>query len=352
MDDQFKKNATIYDVAREAGVSVATVSRVINHRDLVTTKTKQKVLTAMAHVNFTLPSREYHDNKPAKKIHSNKEKQSFISQNPILLFNVSSFTNPFYGEIMRGSQTSAYLNGYHLLVDCTPINGISVNSIIHLIRDYNIAGVILADAVPEHVIETLSEAAPVIQCSEYSPETATSYVSIDNYAASKKAMEYILSTGRKDIAFFTTSTRFYYSRKRMEGYFDALKEAGISVKENRIIYVPEIDFDLAFQCMSTYLHSTTTPEAIFAVSDVLASAAIRASHKAGLAVPQDLLVVGFDNIEISLTTTPTITTISQPRFQLGQRAVEILIDHIREDSYARRRILLDTELIIRESSAF
>ena len=350
MDDQIKKTTTIYDVAHEAGVSVATVSRVLNHRDQVTAKTAQKVLTAISKVDFTPPNIEPRERNLISKHHFNQKKPSIMSQNPLLLFCIPSLTNPFYGELVRGAQTSAYMSGYHLLVHCMPINANSADSLIHLIRDYHIAGVILADAVPEHVLERLSEITPVIQCSEFSPGMANSYVSIDNYSASRKAMEYILSTGRQDIAFFTISAPFYYSRKRLEGYFDALLNAGIVVNEERIIYVPDIDFSLAFHSMSRYLQSAPTPEAIFAISDVLASAAIRAAHKAGLSVPKDLLVVGFDNTDISLTTTPTITTVSQPRFQLGQRTVETLLEQLREGRYIRRQIFLDTELIIRESS--
>lgn len=336
---------TIYDVAAAAGVSPATVSRVLNHREQVAAPTRDKVLDAIGRLGFEHTAKEAH---PQSRRSGDTEKAA--ATNPLLLFNVPSMINPFYGDIVRGAQAAADKNGYHMLVDCRSINSMNMVSLINLIRNFNVGGLVVADAVPDLMLDPLLEVVPVVQCCEYNPDSDISFVSIDNYAASKKAVEYILSAGRRRILLFCTPLRFLYARQRQKGYEDTLAAAGIPVRREWIAYVPEIDFDLAFQAARTFFRSTPIPDAVFAVSDVLASAAIKAALEADLSVPKDVMVVGFDNVDISRTTTPTITTVGQPRYQLGYRAVEMLIEKVMGLSYHSQQAFLGTELIIRESS--
>lgn len=336
---------TIYDIAAEAGVSPATVSRVLNHRELVKPPTVERVLGAMDRLGFARPDR----GKPGR-VRAKAPARAAGAPGPLIVFNVPNLTNPFYGEIVRGAQAAANKNGYHLLVDCKSITGINVDSLINLIRDFGVAGLVVADAIPDPVLAALQELVPVVQCCEYNPESGASFVGIDNYAASKRAVEYILSTGRRRVAFFSTPHRFLYARQRQEAYADALRHAGVSLRREWLLYVPEVDFELAFRAAQGLLAAAPIPDAIFCVSDVLASAAIKASHTAGLEVPGDVLVVGFDNVDIAVTTTPAITTVEQPKYQLGHRAVELLVEQMLGASPPGRQNLLNTELIIRESS--
>ena len=333
------KKATVYDIAKAAGVSVATVSRVLNHKDQVSSLTFQKVHSAIKNLGFV--QKNDRDNGTALK-------EKGVSR--LLLLNISSMANPFYSEIVRGAKAAANKNGYHLLIDCEPLTALNVDSLINLINDIKISGIIVTDTISNELLSTLQDLIPVVQCSEFNPDALTSYVSINNYAAAKKAVEYILSNNRKRIVLFSTSLRHFYAQKRREGYWDALKGADIIPRDDWSIYVPEIDFELAYQAAKLLFSQSPVPDAIFAVSDVLASAAIKAIHELHLDVPKDVLVVGFDNIDISITTSPTITTVSQPRFQLGYQSIELLLEQLKETNCSLRQTILNTELIIRESS--
>ncbi len=348
------KKPSIYDVARKASVSVATVSRVINHPELVAGGTRDKVNQAMKQTGFIGPAADVNCAGDTGSMTTQKKKPGRSAAtalvDPLLLFNMPYNIDTFFAEVVRGAQSTANMHGYNLLIDSRPITNMNVEVLTALIKNHNIQGLIVAQTLPEYITAPLSELIPIVQCSEYNPDAALSYVSIDNYTSTKKAMDYLFSIDCRDIVFVNTPLKYLYSRLRQKAYLDAQSESGLSFDANRIIYVPEVDFDLATQRIDAFLLENPVPDAIFAISDVFASAAIKSAQKFGLSVPNDLSVIGFDDIEISKTTTPSITTISQPKALLGQRAVEILIGHINEPKYTRQVAILPTELIIRDSS--
>jgi LacI family repressor for deo operon, udp, cdd, tsx, nupC, and nupG len=143
--------------------------------------------------------------------------------------------------------------------------------------------------------------------------------------------------------------KYKYARKRQEGFSEALMQAGITVTPNHIIQLPEFSFDAAVSVSTQLLTMPERPDAIFAASDVFAVATIKAARRLGLHIPEDLGVVGFDNTDLSIMSEPALTTVKQPQFQLGFLACEILIEQIRNIDIAPRQIMLNAELIIRES---
>ena len=150
--------------------------------------------------------------------------------------------------------------------------------------------------------------------------------------------------------FCADRTRYKYARQRKAGYIQTLEAAHIPLNKDWIIQLPELDFDMALSSTHQLMSQKEHPTAVFAVSDVLAAAAIRGCRLAGLSVPSDIIVTGFDNVNISQATSPPITTINQPKYQMGYMACELLIEKLNTPGAKPRQVLLNTELIIREST--
>lgn len=330
-----KKKVTYVKIARESGVSIATVSRVLNNHPYVKDETRKKVLDAMDILG-------YNTNEIIIKPKS--------INNGLIIFNIPSLRNPFYSQIANGANVAATCHGYHILINEKDINPENFNYLLDILKKFNVAGLIILNHLSSELLDKFNSTVPLVQCCEYNEDSDISYVSIDDISASKMVMEYILSNNRRKIALINGPMHYKYARHRLNGYLNILKNANIPVENKWIVNLPEIDYDMAVSACSHLFNSFNRPNAIFAISDVFAAAAIKASSNIGLRVPQDVLVVGFDNVDISIMTNPTITTVNQPKFQLGFMACELLIEKISDPNIPLRKILLDVELIIRESS--
>ena len=159
-----------------------------------------------------------------------------------------------------------------------------------------------------------------------------------------------MSLGKKNIAFINGPIHYKYARDRLTGYINALENAHIEINPDFIIQLQEINYDMAVSAALQLMYSPNRPEAFFAISDVYAAAVIKAAQKAKLRIPQDIIVIGFDNIEISAMCTPSITTINQPRFQMGFLSCEMLINRMHGNNLPLPNLYLETELIVRNST--
>ena len=268
----------------------------------------------------------------------------------LLVLNLPSLENPFYSEIVKGAKAAAMRHGYTLLINVEHLNYDTFPGFSEFLKKVRIAGVITLNHIPKRLLEQLADLLPPIQCCEYDADTDISFVSIDDVSTSRLVMQHIFSTGMRKVALVNGPIQYKYARQRLEGYLSALREAGIEADNSWIIHLPEINYHMAISAITQLLTTPNPPNALYAVSDVFAAAAVRAAANCGIRVPQDLVVVGFDNVEISCTTNPTLTTVSQPKFQLGFTACELLIEKIENPKAPKREIFFDTELVVRESS--
>lgn len=325
---------TIEEVAREANVSIATVSRILNNKGTVAEKTRSKVLHAMKAINF------------------NYQPPSLATAGSnVILMCLPEFGNPFYSTILEGAQKAARSKGYYIFLVQTRDFKPDFSEYEELLKSNPVAGILLLSPVHDpHVIEDLNFRCPVVMCSEYYIADGISFASIDDIAASKKAVRYLVATGHRKIAFFNSSLENRWARHRERGYIEAIKEAGLEVQEKWMVNLTGINFNLAVPIANSLLDKDDRPDAVFAVSDVYAAAVIKAAHKRGLRVPDDISVIGFDNTDLSLITEPSITTIHQPSFEIGYQSCELLIGKIKNPNASSRRIILETDLIIREST--
>ncbi|MBB5180475.1 alanine racemase [Planomicrobium koreense] len=326
--------ANIQQVAKHAGVSVATVSRVLNGQTTVTAKTKQKVEEAIQYLN-------YEPSMLGRNLRN--------SESRIVLVLIPTISNPFYFEIIKGIENMALSQNYSILLCETDSKPEKEEIYFDLLRKKMADGIISMDpAVNVETLKELAENYAIIQCSEYGGGMDIPYVTIDSEEASYRAVKHLIQIGHQKIALMNSDEKFLYARERRMGYERALQESGIPLNKNYISYTQELGFEQGQLAMKKILHLDDRPTAVFAVSDLLAIGALKEIKAAGLQVPQDIAVVGFDKIDFSNMTNPALTTVAQPMYKMGTIAARMLIDKIR--GKAVDSVVLGFELVIREST--
>jgi LacI family transcriptional regulator, repressor for deo operon, udp, cdd, tsx, nupC, and nupG len=327
--------ANIQQVAKEAGVSVATVSRVLNGQNSVTAKTRMKVEIAIEKLN-------YEPSMLGRNLRN--------SESRLLLILIPQISNPFYFEIIKGIESTAIQHNHNILLCETDSSSAREDIYFNLVRMKMADGIISMDpAVNIETLTKLAEQHAIIQCSEYSLDSGIPYVTIDNEGAAFQAVNHLIQLGHKKIALINSDETYLYARQRKMGYKKALEQHGIHVKEDYIYHNKGIGFDYGQQTMRKILAMEDRPTAIFAVSDLLAIGALKEINAMGLNVPNDIAIIGFDKIDFSNMTHPTLTTIAQPMYQMGTTAANMLIKKIKGEQV--ESVILDHELVIRGSTS-
>lgn len=328
--------STIEEVAKEAGVSVATVSRVINRSGKVTGDTRQKVLAAIAKLN-------YHPNAWGRSLRRGESR--------ILLILVPNITNPYYSPIVRGIEDTARRNRYQTMLCITDANQIQSNGYFELLHNGNADGVILMDARKDDPeIPELARNFPTVQCCEYCSDESVGHVSIDNFKAAYEMTHFLCSIGHRRIGFVGAANPFISTLQRRLGYEKALSEEGLPVQRR---YVGAADGDYNFssgaRAAREILSQPERPTALFCISDVIALGALRAAEELHLQVPRDLTVVGFDDVEYATMFRPMLTTVSQPGYLLGRTSCEMLLELL--EGLSPHAVFLEHKIVLRDSSA-
>lgn len=327
---------TIKDISAAAGVSIATVSRVLNHKGNVSKDVEQRVMEAAKKLHYPLMG-----------------SASRALQDPRLIaVIVPSLSNPFYNDILDGIQDVATRNKYNLIIAQTKSSQTMVATIPRFLRGNLIDGLISMEYATNMraLLEQASPDLPVVQCCEYDVTLPYPYVAIDDAQAAYNAVSYLTNIKRKKIAFLNFSWRSLYGKKREEGFRRAMEDNDLPIREDWIYHLNSIDFNVAFSAAQKLLSAEDRPDAIFSISDIYAIAVIRAARRLGLRVPEDVAIIGFDNIEISLMSDPPLTTVSQPRYEIGSAACSTLFGMIKKRPPLSRELLLESELIVRSST--
>ena len=324
---------TIKDVARRAGVSIATVSRVLNDSAAVRLSTAQKVAEAMDALGYP------------------RELPAAGRVNQLVIAVLPNLSNPFYAEIILGLQTSA--KSHNLDVLLYPEGNVErhASQLAALLRMTNACGLILLSPVTQRaVLDELNLLAPLVQCAEYNEDSPLPYVGVDDISAARSATETLLRAGRRRIALINGPEKYKYARHRRQGYEEALRQAGYPVDPLLEANVTEMGFDSSMAVAQQMLLAKERPDAILAASDMYAAAVVKASVMAGLRIPQDLALISFDNTYISQMHHPSVTSVNLPRFQLGYMAMEVLAERmVSTASDEPKQFLLKTELVLRDS---
>lgn len=328
---------TIADVAREAGVSVATVSRVLNKNGPVSPLAHEKVNLAIAKLN-------YQPNVWGRRL---RKKESRM-----LLILIPTISNPFYSSIVAGIEDEARRHQFGTMLCITNGDELREREFIELLFDGQADGaVMLCVNKADKDIEKVAAKVPIVQCCEYCKDTAIAHVSIDNFAASGRVVHYLHSLGHDKIGFVGSVNQFVSSEDRRKGYEAELESLGLPIKKE---YMAFADRDYSFQsgiaAAMEILSRSDRPTALFCISDVLAMGAIRAAGGLGIQVPEQLSVVGFDDVEYATMMNPMLTTVSQPLYPLGSTSARMLIEQI-ESGEGKGKFFLEHKLVIRDSTA-
>ncbi|MEN6316353.1 MAG: LacI family DNA-binding transcriptional regulator [Clostridiaceae bacterium] len=327
--------STIQDVAKAAGVSVATVSRVINKSSSVAQGTYEAVQDAIKRL-------DYRPNLLGRNLRRTESK--------LILALLPNIANPFYSRIVKGIEDVAQRNGYNVMLCNTDSDAVREHVYLELLKNRLADGVIfMAPEIGKKELTEISCNFPVVQCCEYREGAQVSHVSIDNHFAAGKVARHLISLGHKQIAMISCENSFVSTIRREEGFRSAIEEMGLELDGHFVVY-GDYSFKSGYRMATNLLTLNERPTAIFAISDMMAIGALKAAREKGLRVPDDLAVVGFDNISFASMCNPMLTTISQPKYDLGCTAMELLLKKMRGELEEPVNITLENELIIREST--
>lgn len=328
---------TIEEVARTAGVSVATVSRVLNNSATVKPATAEKVKAAIQNLAYT-------PNQSARNLRRNESR--------VILTLAPNFSNPYYSRILTGIGDLAHDLGYSVLICNTAGEVKNEKQSLKMLETHRADGAIFLGCHRDS--QWLREYAakyPIVQCCEYVPGLSVPSVSIDNYRAAYETVTYLSHLGHTRIGMLSADNDYISTSLRYQGYRDALQAAGLSVSpRNFVLADADYSFPSGFSAVSDILKGDKRPTAIFCVSDILALSAISAAEEAGLSVPQDLTVSGFDDVDYTTMFHPYLTTVAQPCYEMGQRSLELLLEYIRDPQKAAEQLFVPYTLTVRESS--
>ncbi|MFM0178316.1 LacI family DNA-binding transcriptional regulator [Paraburkholderia aspalathi] len=327
---------SIAQVAEQAGVSVATVSRVLNGHENVRPATRDKVLAAV-------DASGYRVNELARNLRT--------AESRLLLTMVPDVGNPFYAEIVRGIDSVARQHGYFMLLCDTGADPGRERSYFDLLRRRRADGAICLDpATIQQALGEASSALPWVACCEFDPEMGVPYVGIDNYKAAGDAVRHLLARGHQRIGLINSDVDYLYARQRQQGYLDALTEAGITPDERWRMNLNSLDYEAGASAAALLVQQPHAPSAIFAVSDTLAIGVIHGLRSVGKRVPDDVAVVGFDDISLAAQVDPPLTTIAQPMRELGETAARLLLQRLANPLANVPGVLLPHRLVIRRSA--
>lgn len=328
--------ATMKDVALKANVSTATVSRALMNPDKVSQATRNRVEQAALEVGY-LP----------QSLGRNMKR----NESRTILVIVPDICDPFFSEVIRGIEVTAAEHGYLVLIgDCAHQNQ-KEKTFIDLIITKQIDGmVLLSSRLPfDASVEEQRNLPPMVMSNEFAPELELPTVHIDNLTAAFNAVNYLHELGHQRIGCIAGPEDMPLCHYRQQGYVQALRRNGITVDPHYIAR-GNFTFEAGANALEQLLAQPVPPTAVFCHSDVMALGALSLAKRRGLKVPDDLSIVGFDNIALSEFCDPPLTTVSQPRFDIGREGMLLLLEQMQGHNVNSGSRLLDCELIVRGST--
>lgn len=327
---------TIADVARAAGVSVATVSRVMNGSGPVAEPTVQVVLAAIERLNYV-------PNQQARNLRRHESRNILV-----LLPNI---TNPYYASVYAGLNQRALELGYSLFL-CNTDGQDPERLLSDVVETHRADGAILLQiGYNEDWLQKYARKIPIVQCCEYTGLGGAPHVTVDNHRAAMEATRYLIQLGHRKIGTISAANNVASTLHRMQGYRDAMIQAGIPINDKHISYTDgAYSYPSSLKAARKLFSQPDRPTAVFCISDSVALAAVVSAQEMGLRVPEDVSIVGFDDVVYTQMFHPYLTTVVQPCAELGSRAVEMLHELMTDGNIQRAEVTLPYQFIIREST--
>jgi len=333
---------TINDVAKKCRVSPATVSLVVNNNPRISKQTRDKILKVIKEIG-------YYPNITAKGLVTKTTKTLCVVVPQISHI----FSNPFFGEVLSGIYDCAANNGYKILLEVATYDFCLAKKYLQLFKEKAIDGMLYVGSTLKdtYLIDIEKENLPFILVGSYFPDGKgpnLSYVIGDNITGGYLATKHLIELAHKKIGFITGHFKVISARDRFLGYKKALKEAGIPFDKS-LIAKADFDEQTGYQAMSELLGNKKRVTAVFAGNDLMALGAIRAIKEKGLKVPEDIAVVGMDNIRMASFGESPLTTIEYNIYQTGKIACQKIIEQIEKKTVYQIKEVLPVKLVIRES---
>lgn len=346
-----KRQATLTDIAAKTGVAPMTVSRVVNGTGYVSAETRERVLEAVESMNY----------RPNGVARSLKRRQTDTVG--LVLGDIS---NPYSAELADAVRERLRLSGYNLFICVSDNTAAEDLTAFDALADHNIDGIIVAtrsnDEGDKHLRDIVGNGIPVVVIGRDFKHDAVDSIAADNRSGGFEATQHLIDLGHRRIGFIGADIANLGSLKRLQGYVEALAAHDIELDERLVTgrkdavsgfpgYSTE---KMGYEGMKRLLSLPNPPTAVFARNDFTAIGAMTAIKEAGLSIPKDVAIVGFDDIPMASHTSPPLTTVRQPVRLQGRLAAEMLLRRIDEigadEPSARRENILTCELIVREST--
>jgi DNA-binding LacI/PurR family transcriptional regulator len=326
----------IQEVARRASVSTATVSRTINNPSLVDPKTAKRVWKAIEELR-------YFPNTQARSLVSGRSR--------IIGLIVSDITNPFFPELIKGFEDVAIHNGYEVLISSTNYDSARMALCVRRMLERKVEGVaIMTSEMDKHLVDQLAHRnVPMVFLDVGPPGEGISNVVVDYAMGVNEAVSHLLSLGHRRIGFICGPLGLKSAQIRRTAFLRSLSQHGID-DADRLLEEADHTVDGGLEAMTRMLESKRAPTAVLASNDLTAIGMMRAVRRAGLAVPRDISIVGFDDIRLAEFTEPPLTTVRLSRQELAEHAFAALLSDLTDQPQPRREYTVETHLVIREST--
>ena len=327
---------TIYDVAREAGVSMATVSRVVNNNPNVKPQTRKKVYEAIERLG-------YRPNAVARGLASKKT--------TTVGGVIPDIANAIFAEVARGIEDIANMYHYNIILCNADKRKEKEIRVINTLLEKQVDGLLfMGGAVTDEHLQAFSTSnVPIVLCATTDEKGTMPSVDIDHEAAAFDAVNKLISEGHRRIAMISGTLQDPANGyARYQGYKRALEQAGLAVDE-AYVRVGNYKYESGIEAMQYFLGLPERPTAVFAATDEMAIGAIHSIQDAGLKVPDDISVISVDNIRMASMVRPQLTTVAQPMYDIGAVSMRLLTKLMKKETVEQARVVLPHELIVRQS---
>jgi LacI family transcriptional regulator len=328
--------ATIKDIAKKADVSYGTVSRALNNKYGVKKETRERILSIAVKMGYS----------------PNAIARGLVKRatNTIGLI-IPDILNPFYPGVARGIEDKALKNGYNVFFCNTNYDKKRVIQSLKLLAEKRVDGIIVASGLDDADIpnNVTGGDIPIVHICRRYMEPDKSFVVIDDERGGFLGTKHLIEQGYKKIGFIGVQSKAFYLDERFEGYKQAFKKFGLKL-DDRYIFSSDFKRQTGYRLVRKMIANGDYPRAIFSENDILALGVIQGIRESGLSLPEDIAVVGFDDIPLASFPEVQMTTIRQPKHEMGEIAVSILLDQLSGRNTQPRKIILEPRLIVRRSS--
>lgn len=329
--------ANLKDVAKKAGVSIATVSRVINKTGKVDPVTENLINKVIKELN-------YKPSIAAQRLRNHNNKSRLIG---LILPDIQ---NPFYVDVIHGVEEMVWKDGYAVVIGNFSQDKKKEELYIDIFQSESISGFIVApvDGKDKKVKKLIKSGSPVVCVDKGMDNDETDVVLMDNEKGAFTAVDHLIKCGHKKIALIAGSKEIPTSFQRIQGYKKALEFNGLEINEDYIVSKSSTQKS-GVELTEYLLKLPNPPSAIFTGNNLITLGALETIHKIGLKIPEEIALIGFDDMPWSYALNPPLTAVRQSGFEIGQRAAELLLQRMQNPDRAVAKLILKTELIIRKS---